>query len=216
MSRPDVPRGLCAILDGERVGVAQMPAVAREMANAGARWIQLRWKGATGRELWQAATAIRQALSGKGVIFLVNDRPDVAALAGADGVHLGQDDLPPSAARKLLGDNAIIGLSTHTLDEVQSAALEPVDYIGFGPIFATSSKRNASPEVSVEGLREATEQSGVPVVAIGGIDRDTAAECIAAGAHAVAVIGALYPASGHAGVGRRVAAVLATCTGGAP
>lgn len=208
MPKPEIPRGLCAILDGERVPAARMPAVAQAMARAGARWIQLRWKGATGRELYDAAVAVRRALAGHPVLFLLNDRPDIARLVGADGVHLGQEDLPPAAVRRILGPDAIIGLSTHNVDDVWTARDEPVDYIGFGPVYATPSKHDSAPIVGIDGLREAASEASVPVVAIGGIDAARAPAALGAGARAVAMIGAVCGNKGGSDAGNRVSEVL--------
>jgi thiamine-phosphate pyrophosphorylase len=182
------------------------------MAGAGARWIQLRWKGASARELCAAATSVREALGAAPVLFVVNDRTDVALLAGAHGVHLGQDDLPPAAARRILGDAAIIGLSTHTLAQVEASREEPIDYIGFGPIFATASKRDTSPVVGLALLTEAAARSRVPVVAIGGIDVARTPEALKAGAHAVAMIGEVCGPDGT-DAASRVARVLAAARG---
>lgn len=120
---------------------------------------------------------------------MINDRVDIALMIGAAGVHLGQEDLPPQAARKLLGPNAIIGFSTHTLEQAVEAAKMPVDYIAFGPIFPTSTKENPDPTVGLERLREIREATGkIPLVAIGGITRENAASVFEAGADSIALI----------------------------
>ena len=124
--------------------------------------------------------------------LIINDRVDIALALGADGVHLGQDDLPPEAARELLGPDVIIGFSTHNIDQAIGAARLPVDYIAIGPIFATLSKENPDPVVGIDGLRRVREQaSHMPIVAIGGITERNARSVIEAGADAVAVISAL-------------------------
>lgn len=120
----------------------------------------------------------------------MNDRADIARLAAADGVHLGQDDLAPAAARVILGPSATIGLSTHTVSQLDAAATEPVDYIAIGPVFGTATKDTGYDAVGLEMVRRAATY-GRPVVAIGGITLDTAASVIAAGARSVAVIGDL-------------------------
>ena len=122
----------------------------------------------------------------------MNDRADVALYAGADGVHLGRDDLPADAARALLGPDALIGVSTHTVAEAhQVAAAGVADYLGFGPIFATGTKPDHEPAVGLDALRAACAGHSVPVVAIGGIDLSTCRACRDAGAAAVAMIGAV-------------------------
>jgi thiamine-phosphate pyrophosphorylase len=123
-------------------------------------------------------------------IVIVNDRADIAKLAGADGVHLGQEDLPPAGARAILGPTAIIGRSTHSVAQIESAAREPVSYLAIGPVFQTRTKATGYDAVGLSLVRAAAG-TGVPVVAIGGITLDTAPDVIAAGATSVAVIGDL-------------------------
>src|SRR5918911_2140458 len=125
-------------------------------------------------------------------MLLVNDRADIALAIGADGVHLGQDDIPPRAARSLLGDKAIIGFSTHSVEQAARAARLPVDYVAIGPVFATSSKENPDPTVGLEGVARARESVGqIRLVAIGGINEENARAVLDAGADPVAVISAL-------------------------
>jgi thiamine-phosphate pyrophosphorylase len=126
------------------------------------------------------------------VKLIVNDRADIALALGADGVHLGQDDMPPEAARALLGGGAVVGFSTHGVEQAIAAARLPVDYIAVGPIFATASKENPDPVVGLEGLRRVREAVGrVQVVAIGGVTHENGPSVLAAGADSVAVISAL-------------------------
>src|SRR5213594_4658727 len=115
-------------------------ALAAALLRGGARLVQLRWPGASAREFLAAARAVRPLARAAGALFLVNDRPDVARAAAADGVHLGQDDLPLAAARRILGPGAVIGLSTHSLEEARAGAAGGADYIGVGPVYATTSK----------------------------------------------------------------------------
>jgi thiamine-phosphate pyrophosphorylase len=124
--------------------------------------------------------------------LIINDRVDVALAVGAQGVHLGQDDMPPEAARKLLGPNAVIGYSTHNIEQAIAAAKLPIDYLAIGPIFATTTKSDTAPVLGLHGLRAVREAIGAfPLVAIGGISHANAREVIGAGADSVAVIGAL-------------------------
>ena len=120
--------------------------------------------------------------------LIVNDRADVAQLTGAAGVHLGQDDLPAAAARALLGPDKIIGWSTHTLEQVEQGNALPVDYLAFGPVFATTTKADTQPVVGLEGLQAARARTRKPLVAIGGITAENAAQALASGADSVAVI----------------------------
>jgi thiamine-phosphate pyrophosphorylase len=160
----------------------------RLLTLGGASLIQLREKGMPALEFYeQARTAKRSAVQ-----LIINDRVDIALAAGADGVHLGQDDLPPEAARKLLGPRAIIGYSTHNVDQAISATKLPIDYLAIGPIFSTTTKSDTAPVLGLEGLRAVRRAIGeFPLVAIGGITVGNARAVIAAGADSVAVISAL-------------------------
>lgn len=148
------------------------------------------------RDLVDLARTARQHCQQAAALLIVNDRADVAKLIDADGVHLGQDDLPPTAARQWLGPNAIIGVSTHSLDQARGAVAQGVaDYLGFGPVYATSSKLNPDPVQGITTLRKVCAAVPLPVVAIGGITTATVAEVLAAGASSVAMIGELARAA---------------------
>ncbi len=180
-----LPRGVYAIVDGS---AARPPLeLVAAFVKGGAAVVQLRLKDAGAGELLRLARESRKLCAGK-ALLIINDRPDVARLAEADGVHLGQEDLPVSAARAILGARALIGLSTHSDEEIDAAV--GADYIGFGPIFATQSKAAAPlpPPHRIEGLRRAVRRSKLPVVAIGGITADTVADVARAGAHCAAAI----------------------------
>ena len=171
-------------------------ALGEQMLAGGARWLQLRAKEASTRELIDLARAMRQRTDRAGAALIINDRADVAKLVGAAGVHLGQDDLSPAAARALLGNAGVIGVSTHNLDQVDAAiAAGGIDYLAFGPIFATASKRDPDPVQGLDVLRQVRARCPLPLVAIGGIDASTAAAVRAAGADAVAVISAICGAA---------------------
>jgi thiamine-phosphate pyrophosphorylase len=158
----------------------------------GATLIQLREKQMPALEFYEQAKAALAIAARSGVKLITNDRVDVALALGAHGVHLGQDDIPPEAARKLLGREAIIGYSTHNVDQAQKASALPIDYLAIGPIFQTSTKTDTSPTLGLEGLRAVRRVIGnLPLVAIGGISQANAAEVIEAGADSVAVISAL-------------------------
>lgn len=158
----------------------------------GASLIQLREKRMPPREFYeQAKKAVAVALS-CGVELLINDRIDVALAVGAAGVHLGQDDMPPEAARKLLGPTAVIGYSTHNIQQAIAATKLPIDYVAIGPIFATTTKSDTAPLLGLDGLRTVRQAIGTfPLVAIGGITHGNARKVIEAGADSVAVISAL-------------------------
>jgi thiamine-phosphate pyrophosphorylase len=159
--------------------------------DGGARLLQVRAKDVPDAVLLDAVRRTLAVARARGAAVVVNDRADVALAAGADGVHVGQDDLPPAECRRLLGASALVGFSTHRLEEVKAAAREPVDYVAFGPVFATTTKVDAQPVVGLEGLREARRHTPHPLVAIGGITRENAAAAVSAGADGVAAIAAL-------------------------
>jgi len=162
------------------------------LADGGATFVQLREKKLSALDFYNEAKAALTVARQRGVTLIINDRVDVALALGAPGVHLGQDDLPPDAARKLLGEGAIIGYSTHNVSQAIAAATLPVDYVAIGPIFQTSSKANPDPVVGLEGLRAVRNAIGaMNVVAIGGITHENAASVIDAGADTVAVISSL-------------------------
>jgi thiamine-phosphate pyrophosphorylase len=180
-----LPAGVYAVVDGSAV---RPPLdLVGAFVRGGAAVVQLRLKEAGAGELLRIAREARKLCSGR-TLLVVNDRPDVARLAEADGVHLGQDDFPWQAARAIVGSQALIGISTHSDAEIDAA--QGADYIGFGPIFATPSKPGTTlpPPHGVEGLRRAVQRSRVPVVAIGGIGIDSAREIAAAGARCAAAI----------------------------
>ena len=168
--------------------------LARSLLAGGARLVQLRLKGATSRDTHAAAERIAPLARAAGALFLVNDRPDIARAVGADGVHLGQDDLSIEAARRVLGAAAAVGVSTHDLDEARAAEDAGADYIGVGPIYATGSKTSALPPRGLELIRAVRAAVRCPIVAIGGITPATAPAVRAAGADAVAMIAALVRA----------------------
>lgn len=163
------------------------------MIAGGAEILQYRHKDFWSREILAEAEQVSELCRAAGVRFIVNDRADYAKMLGA-GVHLGQEDLPPCAARALLGPDAMIGYSTHNTAQLAAAASEPVDYVALGPIFGTQSKRNPDPIVGVGNLREWRAMVPQPLVAIGGINRENAREVWEAGAEMVAIIGDLCPA----------------------
>lgn len=182
---------LYPITDARLSGLSHAEQVARLLAG-GASFIQLREKHASPRDFYQEAEAALRVARAGGARLIINDRVDVALALKADGVHLGQDDLPPAAARSLLGQQAIIGYSTHTVAQALEAARLPVDYLAIGPIYATSSKDNPDPIVGLDGLRRVRQAIGaLPLVAIGGINQQNAREVIVAGADSVALISAL-------------------------
>lgn len=180
-------------------------AVLDAWLDAGVRLVQLRAKQMPGGPFLDLADACSRLATSAGAIFIVNDRVDVARLSGASGVHLGQDDLTPDAARALLPAPALIGWSTHNDEQVRAAAEMPVDYLAIGPVFGTRSKARPDPEVGLAGVRRAAAlAAGRPLVAIGGITAASAGSVLAAGASSVAVIGDVL----HTDAGARARAFL--------
>lgn len=162
------------------------------LASAGCGLVQLRGKQLSERDFFQWAEAAVQAARGHaGFRILINDRVDIAALVGAAGVHLGQEDLSPATAREVLGDAAVIGLSTHNEEQLRLGDHQPVDYLAVGPIFATASKENPDPVVGLERLARCRTLTAKPLVAIGGVSHDNARRVVGAGADSVAVISAI-------------------------
>jgi len=161
---------------------------AQELAGAGVRLLQYRDKSAPARDLLKTSRELVSALQPHGASLIVNDRPDVAVLAGASGVHVGQEDLEPEQARAVVGENMWVGASSHNLEQFRQAAATSADYIAVGPIFPTTSKANPDPVVGLDLLRQVRSLTEKPIVAIGGITLDRAASVIAAGADCVAVI----------------------------
>ena len=164
----------------------------RRLSAGGATLVQLREKHLAPREFYREAEAALRVARSLGVRLIINDRVDLALALHTDGVHLGQDDLPPEAAREILGKDAIIGFSTHSVEQASVAARLPIDYLAIGPIFETSSKEKPDPVVGLEGLRRVREITGeIPLVAIGGIRPENIGEVLKAGADTVAVISLL-------------------------
>jgi len=161
---------------------------AHDLAAVGVRVLQYRDKSASARDLLETSRKLASSLNSCGASLIVNDRPDVAALAGAAGVHVGQEDLDPQQARAVVGEEMWVGVSTHNLEQFRRAAATSADYIAVGPIFATASKANADPVVGLDFIRQVRPLTDKPIVAIGGITLDRAASVIASGADSVAVI----------------------------
>jgi thiamine-phosphate pyrophosphorylase len=169
------------------------------LANGGATLIQLREKRASARDFYNAALEAVEAARRLGIRLIINDRVDIAIAAGAHGVHLGQDDVPPERARLLMGPDRIIGFSTHNLQQAIEADSLPIDYLAVGPVFATSTKENPDAIVGLDLLREVRSRVSKPVVAIGGITLERASLAIEAGADCVAIISDLYSSGDIAG-----------------
>jgi thiamine-phosphate pyrophosphorylase len=204
---------LNAIVDPERANGRPLVDLTRMVVAGGATLIQLRDKHGATRQMIEEARAIKAALAGTGVALVVNDRVDVAQIAGADGVHVGQEDMRVEDARWLLGPNAIIGLSIKTVALANAAPLEHLDYVGVGGVYATASKDNPDKPIGVDGLREIVaafraRRHSLPICGIAGIEAGNAAAVIEAGADGVAVISALSMKSDPEAAARELRGVV--------
>ena len=178
---------LYAILDPSLLTTSEM-ILAETLAESGVELIQYRNKNAPSRELFEISKRLSSGLAQRGVRFIVNDRPDIALLSGAGGVHVGQDDLGVEEARAICGVGRWVGVSTHTLEQVAAADRTSAEYVAFGPIFPTTTKQNPDAVVGTELLRRARQITQKPLVAIGGITLERSAEVYDAGADSLAVV----------------------------
>ena len=184
------------ILDTETLAAhsLSLEKAAQAFLEGGASILQIRHKSHWSRDVFTAAQRVAAACREHGALLIVNDRADIAMLLDA-GLHVGQDDLPPRDARKLMGPDAIIGFSSHSAPQLCAAAGEPVDYVAIGPVYGTRTKRNPDPAVGVEEVRRCRGLLEKPLVAIGGITLENAADVLRAGADSVAIVAGLIPAS---------------------
>jgi thiamine-phosphate pyrophosphorylase len=209
VARPLPPRPfLYPIVDVAALGERAVGSAVAALAAGGAKVVQFRAKGLPDRRFLDLAAEALAAARAGGAALIVNDRPDVALILGADGVHLGQDDLDPRAVRTLLPPGALLGVSTHNLEQLERAAGAPVDYLAIGPVFPTRSKAAPDPVVGLEMVRKARALVTGSLVAIGGITEENARSVVDAGADGVAVISALLSQADLAAAGRRFAAAL--------
>ncbi len=186
--------GLYVILDPSIRPDRPLTEALEASAQGGAGIFQYRNKLAPMKEAYAEALALRKLASRLRVLFIVNDRCDLALAVDADGVHLGQGDLPLTLARKVMGPDKLIGISTHTPDQVRKASAGKPDYLGFGPIFTPGSKEDHDPVVGIEGLRAVRSLTSLPIFAIGGITVENVGVVVATGANGVAVISAILKA----------------------
>jgi thiamine-phosphate pyrophosphorylase len=181
-----LPR-LYVILDAALLTIPESEC-ARQLVDAGVRMLQYRNKTASSRDLLESSKRLASELLPQGLRFIVNDRADVAAVADASGVHVGQEDLDVEEARVVIGESKLVGISTHNREQFEQAAATSADYIAVGPIFSTSTKSNPDPVVGTEFVRQVRPLTDKPIVAIGGITLERAAGVVQAGADSVAVI----------------------------
>jgi thiamine-phosphate pyrophosphorylase len=199
---------LCLVTDPGLAAGRSVVAIALAAARGGATMVQLREKEATTRAFVDEARALKAALAPLGVPLAINDRLDVALAVDADGLHVGQDDMPVEEARRLLGPGKFIGLSITAVEQVLRADAEAADYLGVGPIYAQLTKSDAAPPLGIEGLRRARDLTRKPIVAIGGLTPDNSAPALAAGADGLAVVSAIVAAADPEAAARRFRALF--------
>ena len=211
MAEPAAARiaGLHLVTDSALCGERGVLAVVEAAVRGGARVVQLREKTLATRAFVERARALKALLQPMGVPLIVNDRLDVALACGADGVHVGQEDLSPRDMRRWL-PQGLIGLSIERLEQLDAAERLPVDYYGASPVFATATKADAAPALGLDGLRALRARTARPLVAIGGIGEHNAAAVMAAGADALAVVSALCAAPDPEAAARRLCAAMET------
>lgn len=202
-TRQDFPR-LYPILDASFVPQEQplrtefLESISGELAEAGVQILQYRNKQGTDADVCADANILRRSAP-SGLKLILNDRVELLAMTGFDGVHVGQEDMSPAEARSILGPHRILGVSTHNEAQLHLAAQQPVDYIAIGPVFATSSKENPDPVIGLEGVRMARAFTDKPLIAIGGITLENALSVYQAGADSVAMISAIFRKDGAPG-----------------
>jgi len=202
--------GLCVITDRASSHGLSESEVARLAYLGGADIVQLRMKTECGKEMLEQAIIIKKYALMYHRLFIVNDRVDIALLSDADGVHLGQMDFSIKDARKLLGDSKIIGKSVHNIEEALAAVDEGVDYLGVGSVFTTTTKKDAKQSLGLETLASIKNAVDIPVVAIGGIDKDNILSVIATGIEAVAVVSAVVSENDITKTTREMRALITT------
>ena len=199
---------LCLVTDRGLAAGRSVVDVALAAVRGGATMVQLREKEATTRAFVEQARALKAALAPLGVPLAINDRLDVALAVDADGLHVGQDDMPVDEARRLMGPGKFIGLSITAVDQVLRPDAEAADYLGVGPIYAQRTKEDAAAPLGVEGLRRARSLTRKPIVAIGGLTPDNSAPALAAGADGLAVVSAIVAAADPEAAARRFKALF--------
>ena len=177
--------GICFITDRKSSDMDWL-VMTKEVLRAGVKWVQYRDKESDRCCLFETAVELRELTRKSGAFFIMNDHPDIAAAVDADGVHLGQDDMPVAEARKVLGSEKVIGISTHSIAEAVEAERDGADYVGFGPVFSTGTKDAGKP-IGTDMLARVRSEVNIPVVAIGGITAGELPRVVSAGAQAVAV-----------------------------
>lgn len=204
----DINWSVCCITDRPPAGGHSIVDIVRAAIAGGATLIQLREKTASTRAMIDLGRDLMEITQAAGVPLIVNDRVDVALAIGADGVHVGQEDMPASLARQLIGPERILGVSVETAEQARQAERDGADYLGAGPIYHTPSKADAGTPIGLMGLLTVLQDTSLPVLAIGGITHENAAAVIKAGAHGLAVISAIISAADPKAAARQLRTIV--------
>lgn len=210
MNKHQVDWSLCVITDERTAGDRSLLDIVRAAIQGGATMIQLRAKSATTRAIVTLGQALHEVTRSAGVPLIINDRIDIALALDAEGVHVGQDDMPAAIARRIMGPDRILGVSAETVAQAQQAARDGADYLGVGTVFATPSKADVGPPIGIAGLTEIARGVALPVVAIGGITIENARSVMEAGAAGLAVISAVVGARDAAHAARQLRQIANT------
>jgi thiamine-phosphate pyrophosphorylase len=205
---PSIDCALYLVTDRQLAAGRPLEGVVAAAVTGGCTVVQLREKEASTREMLALACRLRAVLAARGVPLLVNDRVDVALACGAAGVHLGQDDMPCREARRILGEEAVIGVSVSTVEEARRAEADGASYLGVGPVFATPTKTDAPPATGLAGLCAIRAATRLPIVAIGGIKATNAAQIVASGADGIAVVSAIVAAADPGAASRELDGIV--------
>ncbi|MDH4218090.1 MAG: thiamine phosphate synthase [Candidatus Aminicenantes bacterium] len=203
---------LCLVADSEAAGNRNLISIIREAVDAGVTLVQLRGKNLEIRAFLNLAVQASEFLKSRNIPLIINDRIDVALACEADGVHLGQEDLPLPIARKIMRKERLIGISVNTIKEAEESEAEGADYIGVGPIFYTSSKEDLRSILGFEGLKAIRNKVKIPILAIGGINAENAGDVIVSGADGIAVISAIMDAKNITEATRNLLEAIRTLT----
>ena len=204
MKPKSIDYSLYLVTDRELAKGRSTQDIVRAAVSGGVTCVQLREKECSTREFIEEALAVKDFLKERGVPLIINDRVDVALAVGADGVHLGQTDMPLEIAQKILGDTMIIGISAESLEDAVEAEKGGADYLGVSPIYATPTKTDTAPPLGLEGLRAIRRAVNLPLVGIGGLNQDNAADVIRSGGDGVAVVSAIVSAGDPAAAARHL------------
>ena len=203
-----VDYSLYLVIGTENIGERPLEPLLRQAAAGGVSIVQLREKSLNSRDFLETACRVHEVLKTMGIPLIINDRADIALACGAEGLHIGQGDLPPAEARKLMGPSAVIGLSVESPEDATAAGVEYVDYLGISPVFSTPTKTDTAAALGLDGVGAIRALSELPLVGIGGISEINAGDVVAAGADGVAVVSAICSAEDPAAASGRLREII--------